>query len=346
MKKRRIILYTVILIVALFGYCLWMFFGPTISVKEAKFFYVHTGANYEQVKDSLIKNDIIHSGFWLDKVAAYAGYKKNVKPGKYKITNGLSIVNIVRMLRSGRQSPVNLVITKLRTKEDLAKKIGDNFETDSLYAINFFNNKDSLSQYDVDTNTIFTIVIPNTYTFTWNTSLQKILKKLYNEKEKFWNDDRKQKAEALQLTPTQVYILASIVEEETNRQEDKGNIASVYLNRLRKNMKLAADPTIKFAMKDFGLKRIYFRYLTYPSPYNTYLHEGLPPGPINTPSIKTIDAVLEEPQTDYLFFVARPNSGGLSDFSNNFQQHSAYAKVYRDALDSLAKQKLLISKPK
>ncbi|MGH2565797.1 MAG: endolytic transglycosylase MltG, partial [Ginsengibacter sp.] len=136
-----------------------------------------------------------------------------------------------------------------------------------------------------------------------------------------------------------VYVLASIVEEETNRNEDKGKIASVYINRLRKGMKLAADPTIKFAMKDFGLKRIYFKYLSYPSPYNTYLHQGLPPGPINTPSIKTIDGVLNAPETDYLFFVARPNSGGLSDFAATFKEHSAYAKAYRDAIDSLYKGK-------
>ena len=129
------------------------------------------------------------------------------------------------------------------------------------------------------------------------------------------------------------------MEEETNRIEDKGKIASVYINRLRKGMKLAADPTIKYAMKDFDLKRIYFKYLTYPSPYNTYLHEGLPPGPINTPSVKTIDAVLEAPPTDYLYFVARPNSGGLSDFARTFAEHAANAKTYREALDSTTKEK-------
>ncbi len=340
MKTRRTFLYLFIILIAFACYASWKFFGPTIEAKNGKFFYVHTGATFEQVKDSLIKTNVITSAFWFNKVAAYVNYDKNIMAGKYKINNGMSVVNLVRMLRSGRQTPVNFVITKLRTKEDLAKKIGDNFETDSVTVIHFLNNNDSVKQFNTDTNTVMSIIIPNTYVFTWNTSLQKVLKKLYNEKEKFWNEERRQKAEALQLTLTQVYTLASIVEEETNKPEDKGNIASVYLNRLRKKMKLAADPTIKFAMKDFGLKRIYFKYLSYPSPYNTYLHDGLPPGPINTPSIKTIDAVLDEPQTDYLFFVARPNSGGLSDFSSTFEQHSAYAKAYRDALDSLAKHKL------
>jgi UPF0755 protein len=251
----------------------------------------------------------------------------------------MSIMNLVRMLRSGRQTPVNLVITKLRTKEDLAKKIGENFETDSLSAINFINNNDSILQFDVDTNSIITLVIPNTYTYKWNTPVQKIFKKLHLEQQRFWNNERMKEAERLHLTPKEIYTISSLVEEETNRQEDKGKIASVYINRLRKGMRLAADPTIKFAMKDFGLKRIYYKYLSFPSPYNTYIHAGLPPGPINTPSIKTIDAVLKAPETDYLFFVARPNSGGLSDFASTFQEHSANAKTYRDALDSSLKEK-------
>ena len=339
MKPRKIISLLLILVFIILIYAAWMFFGPTIKTPEQKFFYVHTGATYQQVKDSLKKNDIIGGDFWFDKVSSYVDYDKNVKAGKYKIDNGMSVVKLVRMLRSGRQTPVNLVITKLRTKEDLAKKIGSNFETDSLSVINFLNNNDSILRFDVDTNTVMTIVIPNTYKYTWNTSVTNILKKFYNEEKKFWNDDRLEKAKKLNLTPKEVYILASIVEEETNRIEDKGKIASVYINRLDKGMKLGADPTIKFAMKDFGLKRIYFKYLDYPSAYNTYIHPGLPPGPINTPSVKTIDAVLNAPETDYLFFVARPNSGGLSDFASNFKEHSAYAKAYRDALDSLAKEK-------
>ncbi len=251
----------------------------------------------------------------------------------------MSVVSLVKMFKSGRQSPVNLVITKLRTKEDLAKKIGENFETDSLSVINFLNNNDSVHQFNVDTNNVMTIIIPNTYTYTWNTSIEKVLNKLYTVQQKFWNDERNKKAERLQLTPKEVYILSSIVEEETNRQGDKGKIASVYINRLKKGMRLAADPTIKFAMNDFGLKRIYYKYLSYPSPYNTYIHAGLPPGPINTPSIKTIEAVLDAPETNYLFFVARSDFSGYSDFAATYREHTIYAKAYQQALDSLIKAK-------
>ncbi|MEO5647688.1 MAG: endolytic transglycosylase MltG, partial [Chitinophagaceae bacterium] len=138
---------------------------------------------------------------------------------------------------------------------------------------------------------------------------------------------------ALALSKEEVYTLASIVEEETNKQDDKGKIASVYLNRVRIGMKLAADPTVKFAMRDFTLKRIYNKHLTFPSPYNTYLNKGLPPGPICTPSIKTIDATLNAPQTEFIFFVARDDFSGYSDFSVTYEQHLIYANEYREALD-------------
>jgi UPF0755 protein len=278
---------------------------------------------------------MINNQFWFDQVAKYADYPKKVKAGKYKVTDGMSLFHLIKMLRRGNQVPVNLVITKLRTKEDLARKIGDNFEVDSSTVMNFLSEEDSLQQFEVDTNTVMTDVIPNTYTYTWNTSMKNIFKKLYAEKQKFWNNDRKQKAEHLNLTPKQVYTLASIVEEETNKEEDKGKIASVYLNRLKKGMKLAADPTVKYALRDFALRRIYQKYLQVPSPYNTYLNQGLPPGPICTPSVKTIDAVLNAPETDYLFFVARSDFSGFSDFASDYKQHEAYAKAYQQALDSL-----------
>ena len=337
---KKVFLFIFFMIIIVLAYCAWSVFGPAINNPDKKFLYIKTGSNYQQVKDSLIKNNMISSGFWFDKIADFADYPQKVKAGKYKIQDGMSLYHLVKMLRSGKQVPVNLVITKLRTKEDLAKKIGTLFETDSLKAINFLNNNDSLQQFDVDSNTVMTDVIPDTYTYTWNTSMKNIFKKLHEQEQKFWNRQRLQKAERLQLTPKQVYTLASIVEEETNKMEDKGKIASVYMNRLKKGMKLAADPTVKFAMKDFGLKRIYEKYLQFPSPYNTYLNTGLPPGPICTPSVKTIDAVLDAPDTDYLFFVARPDFSGYSDFASTYQQHQVYAKAYQQALDSLIKSRV------
>ncbi|HUZ59633.1 MAG TPA: endolytic transglycosylase MltG [Hanamia sp.] len=339
MKLKKIILYFLLLIVIGIAFCAWNIFGPVTQNPEKKFLYIPTGAVYQQVKDSLLKNNIIKGTFWFDKIAENIEYPQKVKAGKYKIPEGMSLYHLLIMLHSGKQVPVKLVITKLRTKEDLAKKIAGDFETDSLAVIHFLNDTDSLKQFDVDTNTVLTDVIPNTYIFVWNTPMKKIFLKLYEEEQKFWNKERLEKAQQLQLTPQQVYTLASIVEEETNKQDDKGKIASVYINRLRKGMKLAADPTVKFALKDFGLKRIYNKYLETPSPFNTYLNKGLPPGPICTPSIKTIDAVLDSPQTDYLFFVARSDFSGYSNFASTYQQHQINAKAYQKALDSLIKSK-------
>lgn len=334
---RKAIMFVFIAITIILAFCLWQVFGPTLPNTGKQFLYIKTNSSYQQVKDSLQKNDIITGFFWFDKVAGYAEYPKNIKPGKYKITGGMSIYRLVKMLRSGRQVPINLVITKLRTKEDLAKKIANNFETDSLTAINFLSNNDSLAAFDVDSNTVMTDVIPNTYTYLWTTPMQNIFKKLNKEEKRFWNAERLQKAQRLQLTSKEVYTLASIVEEETNKQSDKGKIASVYRNRIKKGMRLAADPTVKFAIKDFDLKRIYHKHLAFVSPYNTYLNSGLPPGPICTPSVKTIDAVLDAPDTDYLFFVARADFSGYSDFATTYQQHLLYAKAYQQALDSLIK---------
>ncbi|MEO9021783.1 MAG: endolytic transglycosylase MltG [Ginsengibacter sp.] len=335
MKTRKVFLLLLVLIGLTLAFCAWKIFGPTINNPEKKSFYISTGSTYQQVKENLLKDRFISGDFWIDKIANYINYPEKVKAGKYKITDGMSLYHLLKMLHSGKQIPVNLVITKLRTKEDLARKIAANFETDSLTTIDFLNNMDSLRAFDVDTNTVMTDVIPNTYTYTWNTPVKSIFKKLFEEEQKFWNPERLRKAQRLQLTPKQVYTLASIVEEETNKQDDKGKIASVYINRLRKGMRLAADPTIKFAMKDFSLKRIYHKHLEFVSPYNTYLNSGLPPGPICTPSIKTIDAVLDSPDTDYLFFVARSDFSGYSDFASTYDQHKVYAKAYQQALDSV-----------
>lgn len=339
MKTVKVFAFIILIVFIVAGFFAWQVFGPTVRNTEKDFLYIPTHSTYGQVKDSLRTRGFIKNDFWLDKVANYADYAYNIKPGKYKITNGMSIYSLVKRLRSGRQEEVNLVITKLRTKEDLARRIGRLFETDSATAIQFLGNNDSLKPFNVDSNTVLTAVIPNTYAYYWTTTTRDIFKKLYNEEEKFWNEERVAKAKRLQLTEKEVYIIASIVEEETNQTDDKGKIASVYLNRLNKGMRLGADPTVKFAMKDFGLKRIYHKHLEFESPYNTYRNSGLPPGPIGTPSIKTLDAVLDAPQTDYLFFVARSDFSGHSDFSNNYQQHLVYAKAYQEALNKLMKEK-------
>ena len=333
MKKIIGLLFLVLIIVG--AYSAWQVFGPTVSAPADKYFYIKTGSNYNEVKASLESQNIISGNFFFDKIAGQLKYPQNIKPGKYEIKDNSSLLSLVRMLNSGSQSPVKLVINKLRTKEDLASKIGKNFECDSTEVINFLTNNDSLQKYKLDSNTVMTAVIPNTYELKWNTSFKKLFSRLKSEQEKFWTEERLKKAAAKNLTTQQVYTMASIVEEETNKPEDKLLIASVYRNRISQGQKLEADPTVKYAMRAFGLKRVLRGHLQYQSPYNTYRNTGLPPGPICTPSMKTIDAVLDSPETDYIFFVAKPDFKGYSNFASTYTQHLIFARAYQKALDSL-----------
>ena len=245
----------------------------------------------------------------------------------------MSLFQLIRVLKNGRQTPVKLVITKFRLKEDFAKKLGQQFEFDSTAAVKFLTNNDSLKSYGLDTSTVMAAVMPDTYSFYWNSEPQKVYEKLFEHWQKFWTADRKKKANAIQLSPVQVSILASIVDEEVNLKSEKEKISSVYLNRLHKNMNMQSCPTIKYAMRDFALTRIYNKYLTIQSPYNTYINPGLPPGPICTPQPETIDIVLNAPQTDYLYFVANSDFSGTHIYSNNYEDHLKFAKKFAEAQD-------------
>lgn len=337
---RRIGLIVVVVLLAIIAVGAYLIFGTTLSNPNKKFLFIPSGAGISQVRDSLKDNGFLSGTLIFDRISVWAGLPENIKPGKYKIEDGMTIFHLVRKLRSGRQETVNLVITKVRTKEELARRISRNFETDSPSIMSFLNSNDSLLRFDVDTNTVFTDIIPDTYTYFWTTPINMIFDKLFKEKQKFWTTEHREKAASHGLTPTQLYILASIVEEETNKQSDKGKIASVYINRIRKGMPLSADPTIKFAMNDFTLTRIYHKYLEIVSPYNTYRNKGLPPGPICTPSRKTLLAVLDAPETNYLFFVAKPDFSGYSNFAATYSEHLIFAKAYQQALDSLERKKL------
>jgi UPF0755 protein len=337
MKKTSGFLFLAALLIG--GYAAWNIFGPHVSAPADKYFYIKTGETYDEVISSLKEQKIVKGGFFFDKLLAQAKYKSNVKPGRYEIKDNSNIYGLIKMLKAGKQSPVRLVINKLRLKEDLASKIGKTFEIDSLEAINFLSNKDSIAAYKLDDNTLMSAIIPNTYELNWNSSFKKIFSRLKSEQEKFWGTDRLQKAKAKNLTPLQAYIIASIVEEETNKADDKPLVASVYTNRFIKGEKLQADPTVKFAKKDFLMTRILFSDLKFESPYNTYVHAGLPPGPICTPSTKSIDAVLDAPKTDYMFFVAKPDFKGYSNFAVTYAEHQVFAKAYQHALDSLIRSR-------
>ncbi len=339
MKKVILVLFVLLLLGA--GAIAWVFFGPATAFdKSKKSLYISSFAPIKKaVIDSLTKNQILKNETAFEWLANRMNYWKSIKPGKYDIKKGSSLFDIIRMLRNGKQTPVNLVITKLRTKEDLSRLVGKKFETDSAQMLHFLNNNDSLESFGTTPELAMTMILPDTYTYFWNTSPGKIYKKLADEAERFWTPERNQKSAIQGLTPVQAYILASVVEEETNAAAEKGNIASVYINRIQKGMPLQADPTIKFALKDFSLKRIYEKHLAVESPYNTYRNAGLPPGPICTPSKATIDAVLNAPKTNFLYFVASREFNGTHVFSATYEEHLKKAKEYQQALNQLEQER-------
>ena len=319
----------------------WIIFAPATKFnRSSRYVYVRDSSSAEeQIMLQIDTGNIIRNASIFNLLVTKTKAWQHVKPGRFEIKKEESLFTLIRTLRNNHQSAVRLIIKKLRVAEDLAGIIGKNFSTDSTNALTFLSSNDSLHLYNVDTNTLMTLIIPNTYFLNWSTSLKNILLRLQDEQQKFWQqDDRTKKAAAINLSEKQVYTLASIVEEETNKNDEKGNIASVYYNRLEKGGRLQADPTLKFALKDFALKRIYYTYLKFPSPYNTYINSGLPPGPICTPQVTTIDAVLNMPHTNYLFFVAKSDFSGYHQFTDNFTEHEKYAKLYQQALNDWLKK--------
>jgi UPF0755 protein len=331
--KKKIIFAVILILVIAGGFIGYKIMGPAVTIGDKKYFYIQNAETVGQVGTNLVEQKFISDKSWFSRLAGWMKFR-NVKPGRYELRKGMSLMDLIKMLRGGKQTPVKLVIIKERTKELFAGKMGKKFDTacDSLQMIRFLNSNDSLAKFEVDTNTVMSIIMPYTYEVKWSSAPDKILQQFYTAYKKFWNESRKDKATALQLSPLQVITLASIVEEETNKKEDKYKIASTYLNRIRSGMKLQADPTVKYAMKNFALKRILGVHLGTVSPYNTYMYAGLPPGPICTPSAETIDAVLDAPVTDYLFFVASYKFDGTSIFTSNLSDHSRFAKMYQQEL--------------
>ena len=334
-KKSRAGLYISIIIVGLLLFGLFKVFGPnTGKFTSGEYLYIHTGADYEKVKAALEEGGFVSDMTSFDLLARRAGLPAHIHPGKYKINAFMSNYNIIRLLHSGKQTPVKLVINKIRTKKDLITLLATNLEADSATLQEMLADKDYLSSFGLDTNTVMCGIIPDTYDFFWNTTADKAFKKLNRSYVRFWDATRKEEAVKQGLTQVQATIIASIVDEETNMSDDKPKIASVYMNRLKKGMKLQADPTVKYAIGDFTIRRVAGAMLDNPSPYNTYRYGGLPPGPICTPAASSIDAVLQSPKTTYLYFCAKEDFSGHSSFASTFDEQLKNARAYQKALDA------------
>jgi UPF0755 protein len=319
-------------------YVYQIFFTPNFGNQEGDkdfVLYIRKGATFQDVLDTLDKHKAYDDKTSFAFISKMLSYQENVRPGRYILSKGTTNLQIVRKLRSGAQDPIKLTFNSIRLKSEFADRVGAKFAfgRDSL-ALCLANEK-LCEKYGFDTTTILAMFIPNSYELYWTLSTQGFLERMHSEYDKFWTQQRKDLAAAAGLTPLQVCILASIVEAETNMTNEKPTVAGVYINRLNINMPLQADPTVKFALGDFSIKRINQDLIEQAgnSPYNTYKVAGLPPGPINMPSITTLDKVLNYETHNYLFFVADPAKPGFHIFNTDYRSHVNKANAYRKSLN-------------
>jgi UPF0755 protein len=340
-KFSKIVIYTFIFLIiasGLVGYQLYnAVLKPNIWIKskEAATLYIPTGSTFDDLKTLLYERGIIINRFSFEWLAKRKKLSDNIHPGKYQLSDGMSNDELINLLRSGKQTPVKLIFNNIRTKANFAQKVAPDIEPDSSGIMNLLNDSSYLSIFGFSTETILTMFLPNTYEVYWNISGKELMDRMYTEYNKFWNTDRRQKAELIGLSPVEVSILASIVEKETNKNDEKARIAGVYLNRMNKNWMLQADPTIVFAWGDFEMKRVLNIHKEIESPYNTYTNYGLPPGPICIPSISSIDAVLNKEDHNYMFFCAKEDFSGYHVFAASHAEHNINANRYRRALDEM-----------
>lgn len=337
---KKYILYGIILLILIVSvpairYLYWIY-APNVGTHETEsFLFIRTGATFQDVTDSLKRHGWLRNEKSFRWVAERKHYIKRVKAGKYLISNGMANTQLIDRLRSGEQVPVKLIFNNIRTKQQLAGRIGKQLETDSVVLLKLLNDRDFTKKLGFTPENILCLFIPNTYEIYWNTEADKFVNRMASEYKKFWNEDRRKKLANTGLTQTQASILASIIEMESNKDDEKPTIAGVYLNRLKKGIKLEADPTLIFALGDFTVQRVLNKDLLLDSPYNTYKYAGLPPGPITLPSIASIEAVISPAHHDYLFFCAKSDLSGYHLFSKTLSQHMIYAREYQTALNRL-----------
>ena len=294
--------------------------------------FVGRDTSYEQLMDSLKPSLKYHLAF--DLYAERLGLEESYKVGHYVVKDGMNVIEVVRMLKLGLQTPVNVTMNNVKIPAQLAGKLAPQLEADSVELVKVFTDEALAKELGFDSPlTMFSIFLPNTYEFYWTVKPREFVDRMYREYKRFWEGDRDKKRERSGLDRVEVATLASIVYEETRKVDEMPRVAGVYMNRLRTGMPLQADPTIKYAMQDFGLRRILNRHLKTPSPYNTYLNRGLPPSPICMPSVEAIDAVLNFEKHDYLFFCARPTFDGYHNFAKTYSEHLRNARAYQAELN-------------
>ncbi len=353
-RKKRVVRLVVVLAIVFvwIGACVGFLFwsavyknNVTLKPDEKGYLYVPTGSDYNDLLQAVDASGYLKNMKTFKWLAQRKNLPAHVYPGRYEIIPGMNNNQLIDMLRSGAQTPLNVTFSYVRTLPQLAGIIARQLEPDSATLLHEMLSENNYPVNDgFNTETFQAMYIPNTYEFYWNTTAGKFVERMKKEYKKFWNAQRLQKAKAEKLTPVEVSVLASIIDRETVMDDEKPRIAGVYLNRLHKGWKLQADPTVVYAFylqNDSLLNRVYKKHTQIQSPYNTYLHKGLPPGPICIPSIAGIDAVLNAESHKYMYFVAKPDGSGYHHFSKTYKQHKNYARQLHRELNKRKKQQNL-----
>jgi UPF0755 protein len=336
--KRTIIKNILLLIVIAGSVTAWsfyrVFFLPNIKLSDGPFILlISEGADFEEVCDSIEGSGGIINLNSFKRVARLRKYTDNVKPGRYLIESGMNNNSLVVKLRAGLQTPVRVTFNNIRTISELAGRVAAQIEADSVSILTFLSQASNYKEDGFTPETVISVFIPDTYELYWNTDAENFYKRMLREYKRFWNDDRLALAAAKKLTPVEVSIVASIVDDEVAKADEKPRIAGVYLNRLRIGMPLQACPTIKFALNDFTITRVLTEHIKVDSPYNTYMYNGLPPGPVRCATRSGIEAVLNAEKHDYLFFAAKADFSGYHNFSRTLSEHNRYAAEYHRELN-------------
>jgi len=340
-KKKKIVTITSIFtgIFIICGVTLYLYIDSVISTRfnidEKVSLYIGSEKSYDKLIQDLITDARIENIDNFERLADVLKYRDNLKTGHYIVEPEMTALELVRKLRSGSQDPIRLTFNNIRTKEDFVVRISEQLMFSEAMLSPTLNDSLVYSGFGLSADNFVAMFIPNTYEVYWDMTPIRFLEKMQKEYVSFWNEKRKAKAEEIGLTPVQVSILASIVEEECTFADEYPIVAGLYLNRLRRGQLLQADPTVKFAVGDFSITRVLNKHLETDSPYNTYIYKGLPPGPIRIPSIKGIESVLNYQKSDYLYMCAKEDFSGRHNFAKTLAEHNRNAGKYRAALNRL-----------
>ena len=336
MKKKVIIISISVIVAILLSATVGTYsllFSKPFKINNPTFIYIDDDDSADSVFTKIETNLHPESMTGIKMLAKLKNYGGNIYTGAYKISPEMTVLETFRMLKAGRQTPVKLIVPSVRTIDKLVSRVAEQIMADSASIASLLNDSSYLANLGYDKATIPALFIPNTYEVYWNMTAEGFIKRMTRENKSFWNTERTAKAKALNMTAAEVCTLASIVDEETANNAEKPLVAGLYINRLKRGMLLQADPTVKFSLQDFGLRRILFKHLETDSPYNTYKNPGLPPGPIRIASVAGINSVLNYSRHNYIYMCAKEDFSGTHNFASTLSEHNRNARRYQQALN-------------